>query len=177
MERCEVRLNDGGGVEATNGNITILNSFIVENISSGTLGGLHLSPGAGIVTFWNNTVASNVFGGTATAIICSSTLGDIELHNSVFTGTDPLLSSDCLPNHSFVEDGSGAAGGTGNITNGSAGLIDATWPGGDYHLAAGSQCIDSGDPATDTAVVGFWDIDGDERIQGGRVDIGADEAQ
>jgi hypothetical protein len=176
MERCEVRLNDGGGVFLGSGNGEIYNNVLVQNGSGGSsFGGFNLYPNGGSVSFWNNTVAANYFPGDGKAVICTFSLGDIELHNSIFTGTDPLLSSDCLPNHSFVEDGSGAAGGTGNITTGEAGYADA--PNGDYHLAAGSQCIDSGDPATDTAVVGFWDIDGDERIQGGRVDIGADEAQ
>jgi outer membrane protein assembly factor BamB len=45
---------------------------------------------------------------------------------------------------------------------------------GDLHLVAGSPCIDTGDPC-----FSWWmieeDIDGDPRVMGGRVDMGADE--
>ncbi|MHC4425558.1 MAG: right-handed parallel beta-helix repeat-containing protein [Planctomycetota bacterium] len=47
------------------------------------------------------------------------------------------------------------------------------WIEGDYHLLAGSPCIDEGDPEQDYS--GQTDIDGRERVFGQRVDIGADE--
>jgi uncharacterized repeat protein (TIGR01451 family) len=47
---------------------------------------------------------------------------------------------------------------------------------GYYHLAADSPCIDVGDATyVDPNGTGEWDIDGDERIINGYVDIGADE--
>jgi hypothetical protein len=49
-----------------------------------------------------------------------------------------------------------------------------TRTGGDYHLRRGSPCIDTGDPAF-AAGAGETDIDGDPRISGKRVDVGADE--
>ncbi|GEM_PF-896371 len=45
---------------------------------------------------------------------------------------------------------------------------------GDYHLASDSPCIDGGDPAY-VPGVDEKDLDGDDRVQGCRVDIGADE--
>jgi len=45
---------------------------------------------------------------------------------------------------------------------------------GNYHLSAFSPCIEAGDPATDPAA-GATDIDGDPRMIGDRVDMGADE--
>jgi len=45
---------------------------------------------------------------------------------------------------------------------------------GDYHLRPGSPCINSGDPNR-TSKAGETDIDGEERIMGGRIDMGADE--
>lgn len=45
---------------------------------------------------------------------------------------------------------------------------------GDFHLGAGSPCIDAGDPAADPAA-GETDIDGQPRLPDGRLDIGADE--
>jgi hypothetical protein len=47
----------------------------------------------------------------------------------------------------------------------------------DLHLTSGSPAIEAGDPALGSSVVGEYDIDGDARISGARVDIGADEYQ
>ena len=48
-----------------------------------------------------------------------------------------------------------------------------TWEDNDYHLATSSPCIGSGDPQS--FGVGELDMDGEPRVMGGRVDIGADE--
>ncbi len=48
---------------------------------------------------------------------------------------------------------------------------------GDFRLAPGSPAIDAGNPAFTTADVGATDVAGAARIVGGRVDIGANEAQ
>ena len=45
----------------------------------------------------------------------------------------------------------------------------------DYHLLDDSSCIDAGDPGF-VAGPGETDIDGDPRILGGKIDIGADES-
>jgi cysteine-rich repeat protein len=45
---------------------------------------------------------------------------------------------------------------------------------GDLHLSGGSPAVNAGDPAF-TAAPGETDIDGQPRINGGRVDVGADE--
>lgn len=46
----------------------------------------------------------------------------------------------------------------------------------DFHLAGGSTCINGGDPVFMPADTGDVDLDGSNRIEGGRVDIGADES-
>jgi len=54
-----------------------------------------------------------------------------------------------------------------------AGETEAVWVGGDYHLKAGSPCIDAGNPVTIT-----WmdlEIDGLWRAVGSALDIGAYE--
>jgi hypothetical protein len=51
-------------------------------------------------------------------------------------------------------------------------LVTLTTP--DLHLASGSPAIDAGALITD---IGTTDIDGDPRVQGGGVDIGADERE
>ncbi|MBK8271024.1 MAG: hypothetical protein IPK83_23015 [Planctomycetes bacterium] len=45
----------------------------------------------------------------------------------------------------------------------------------DVHVAAGSPCIESGDPAYAPPAYGLLDLDGQPRIMGCVVDIGADE--
>jgi hypothetical protein len=47
------------------------------------------------------------------------------------------------------------------------------WVEGDYHLLMSSPCINAGDPDFDDP--NQTDIDGQQRLQGGRVDMGADE--
>lgn len=55
-----------------------------------------------------------------------------------------------------------------------AGDQNAVWVGGDYHLKAGSLCIDAGDPAPPSKWV-LLDIDSQQRPIGSRPDIGCDE--
>ncbi len=47
------------------------------------------------------------------------------------------------------------------------------WVGGDYHLRFYSSCINAGDPGGD--YTGQTDIDGDQRVRYGLIDIGANE--
>ncbi|HUW18724.1 MAG TPA: choice-of-anchor D domain-containing protein [Sedimentisphaerales bacterium] len=51
---------------------------------------------------------------------------------------------------------------------------NAVWVEGDYHLLAVSPCIDAGDPCG--LYEGQVDMDGQQRVFAGRVDIGSDEA-
>ncbi len=68
----------------------------------------------------------------------------------------------------FVDPGYWDANGTPGDVN------DDFLAEGDYHLLAGSPCIDAGDPNY-VAGPNEMDIDGEPRVMGGRVDMGADE--
>ena len=71
-------------------------------------------------------------------------------------------------NYSNVQGLTGDLGGVGNID-----LYPLLTP--DGHLRSGSPCIDAGDPLFVIDPTSPLDIDGDLRVVGGRVDIGADE--
>jgi hypothetical protein len=90
-------------------------------------------------------------------------------------------------NYSCIEGWTGNLGGTGNVDSDPL-FIDPgywngyTWVEGDYHLQAGSVCIDAGDPTGDYS--GQVDIDGQKRVMkkrietrvmNNRIDMGADE--
>lgn len=53
---------------------------------------------------------------------------------------------------------------------------NAVWADGDYHLKGKqSPCFDTGDPNDPNSSTNETDIDGDDRVMNGRVDMGADE--
>ncbi|MHC4154165.1 MAG: right-handed parallel beta-helix repeat-containing protein [Planctomycetota bacterium] len=83
-------------------------------------------------------------------------------------GSDPEIYGDCVVSYSDVQAG---WAGTGNID---ADPCFVNPVGDDYHLSAGSPCIDAGDPVYSPAP-GDTDIDGEARVMGIRVDMGADE--
>jgi len=56
-------------------------------------------------------------------------------------------------------------------------FVSTTLTNPDLHVTSESPAIDAGDPALGSSVVGEFDVDGDPRISGIRVDMGADEYQ
>lgn len=80
--------------------------------------------------------------------------------------------------YSDVEGGAAAVvGNLGTFTSTDSIDADPLFRGpSDFHLAAGSPCIDAGNPFTSHPTgIGAADLDGAPRIQGGRIDIGVDE--
>ena len=159
------------------GNATISNNIITGNVGTSYGGGIY-SKGLSLIS--SNTVAGNSApdGG---GICCEaldfrspSLANNIVAFNSsgiykVSGSDDPALRFNCVYNPGGY-DYSGLSSGTGDI------LVDPLFVdrgAGDYHLSAASPCVDAGDDGATEA--GWLDIDGQDRIMGMRVDIGADE--
>jgi parallel beta-helix repeat protein len=175
----------------------VRNSIIVSNSSSGSGGGVSLwgpgllenclitgnqatDKGGGVYFYYNPgggkarncTIVSNRAEnrGGGVYLDCG---GDVE-NGIIYYNTAPndsnyyscyqlSLTSSCTLPLPFMS-------GVGNITNEPAFVNPAA---GDYHLSAGSPCINAG--TNRTWMVGAMDLDGFDRILNGRVDIGAYE--
>lgn len=169
IENCSITGNysddDGGGVFAWSGSKpTIVNSIIAGNEARVTGGGISLFGGSSEITIINSTIVNNVapFGAgmlgfaTVTHSIIWGNVGDVQINGN------PLVS------HSVV---AGGYPGPGNMDVDPL-FVDAL--SGDYHLRADSLLIDAGDPAFEP-LGGVTDIDGEARLNGDAVDLGADE--
>lgn len=142
----------------------------------------------------NNTIAANsaAYGGGIASY--DNTFQYIDVPNPYTTIMNTLVWDNNAPigsqifnseNTSIFVDYSNIQGGEENVYDPNNNLIWDTGnintdphftnpTSGDYHLLSGSPCINTGDPNYPEDANEF-DIDGDTRIIGGRVDIGADE--
>jgi len=160
-----------GGVSANNCVQVSMSSCLVSgNFSEHGVGGLKINSDDTVIT--NCTVVNNT-GGEGRA----GALGGINLivRNSLFAGNSmPLFegSEGAFSYCYFDEDqeGDAAVAGLGGTEGNQIGDSKLT---GSFYLQADSPCIDAGDPMGDHS--GQIDIDGEERVYNGVVDIGADE--
>jgi len=162
----------GGAIYCTSVALTVAGNTIVGNTAGESGGGMMCGAPA---TIANNTIAGNSAAQGGALLLSNYTMtiaNNIVAFNSPgirrFSGTLLLNSNDVFGNTTYGYFG--LAAGQGDIT------VDPLFvdrAGGDYHLALGSPCIDAGyDAAVQT---GWVDMDGQARIQGAHVDIGADE--
>jgi len=153
----------GGGIYANGASVLIRNCLIARNVTDNQGGGVYLNNGSiESSTIVSNSAASGAGGvyrnnGTVTnSIVYFNTAGGSASDLNTTVGVGYTCASD------------------GNTSNGNKTddplLIDLE--GGDYRLAAGSPCIDAGDSS---AVTWSTDLDGNARILGGAVDMGAYE--
>jgi hypothetical protein len=169
IDRCTITGNhsddDGGGLFAWNGStLTIVDSMIVGNTSRITGGAI--TNFGGLVTVENSTIAGN--DGPVGAAIYG---WNMVITNTIIwgnTGDDVQIQGSPEVTYSNVQ---GGFPGVGNMDV-DPGFVDAA--AGDFTLGHGSAMIDQGDPAF-VADAGATDIEGDPRVVGTRVDIGADE--
>jgi cysteine-rich repeat protein len=174
LDRLTIVENDLGGLLLHNdAAFTVTNSIIVKNglYSLNNQGGVYISvDGTYPQLFYNNTVADNVTNGAA-GVYCAN---EVDLYNSIiWNNTDTQIDPNCHLYYSNIS----ATGhsGNGNI-NTDPDFIDPDNL--NYHLnnPTNNACVDAGDPTSDATTVGPYDIDGQTRIQGGQIDMGADEA-
>jgi hypothetical protein len=161
----------GGGLAFCDG--TIINCTITGNTAPGG-GGLYRCD----AEIRNCIVASNKNGGLYK---CDGMIKNCTITGNTYSG---LSVCDGMINNCIIWDGiyncsanitysdvAGGWSGVGNIDEDPL-FVDAA--GGDYHLRWDSPCVDAGDPDF-IPEPGEVDIDGEPRVIGGRVDMGADE--
>ncbi|MBU0641220.1 MAG: right-handed parallel beta-helix repeat-containing protein [Planctomycetes bacterium] len=167
----------GGGVRCEDSNPTLRNCTISGNAATS-----QYSDGGGVYCFNSNptlsncTISGNSAGNRGGGVYCF--LGSPKLSNCIFWGDTPeeINVGAGSPVVTYC-DVQGGGPGEGNI-NADPLFVDPD--NDDYHLAAGSPCIDTGDPAF-VPQPGETDIDGEMRVWDGdnddeaRVDMGADE--
>jgi len=187
----------GGGIFDSGSNGPLYSNVVVSgNRSAGNGGGITLSSGSS-ARFVNVTVSGNRAEGNGGGVYITSTGGNPGITNAILWGNradaeaDELYvtSAEVTVSHSLIRGGIDGAGvnllgttfndGGGNF-DGHPVFVQATAPslapttGGDYRLESLSAAIDAG---TNTAVSTLMDLDGNQRIVGGGVDVGAYEFQ
>jgi len=193
ITNCTIKENSalvGGGAIYCNGaSPNIANSLIIEN--SAQKGAAVYTDNAGKPVIENCTISQNTAASSAGGIYCyqSSNLtarntivwantapsaAEIQVANSGLATTVQLYYCDVRnPGQNIIcAPGCSVIWGPGNIDNDPN--FVAPGPPYDYHLLKNSPCVDAGDPGFIPAP-GETDIDGDPRIAGTKVDIGADE--
>lgn len=194
ITNCTIKANSafiGGGAIYCNGaSPNIANSLIIEN--SAQKGAAVYSDNAGKPVIENCTITQNTAASSAGGIYCyqSSNLtanntiiwantapsaAEIQVANSGLATIVQLSYCDVRnPGQNIIcAPGCSVIWGTGNIDI-DPNFVDPGPPQNDYHLLKNSPCVDAGDPGF-IPDSGETDIDGNPRIAGTKVDIGADE--
>jgi hypothetical protein len=154
----------GGGLAWCNG--LIQNNTISQNAANQGGGLYHCD-----AILRNNTICDNsaTTGGGGGLYESRGAIVNCIIWGNSASGEGDQLHESSTPTYSCIQDWT--EGGTGNISADPR-FVDAS--NGDYHLQAGSPCIDAGYPYY---LVGEYiaDIDGEHRWVGSSVDIGSDE--
>jgi len=166
--------NKQGGLLLDGCSFVIENNVIARNGSTtSSVGGIRLDglPPVGPtyrLTF--NTLFDNkALAGEAAGVRCDEV--GYTVSDSIVWMHAVALSGACAVRFSDVGPAAAAPAGEGNLA------VDPLFVNAgadDYHLMPASPVIDQADPA---APVAGTDLDGQPRVQGGRADMGADEAQ
>lgn len=173
-ENCVISGNtssgNGGGLCLSSPGMTVNNCLIISNSCNQSGGGVYT---VGTSTFFNNcTIVGNYCGSTGGGVYGGTLTNCIVYYNaqagSSSSGTN-IVNSTAAYNCCTVPT-NGLAGTNNLITPPGFVNVDA----GDMHLASWSPCIDAGNGAAENSDV---DLDGNPRVVGIAVDIGAYEYQ
>lgn len=174
--------SSGGGIYCNSSNALIANNTLVANSVSFNGGAIYCASSSAMIV--NNTIVGNVapddpFNSAApggSGIYCSSSAATLANNIVAFnasgilnTGGTPTLRANNVYGNLFYNY-SGVTAGSGSISQDPKLLAGAF---GEVHLGVGSPCVDKGNDAYVQA--GWVDMDGEPRVQGAHVDIGADE--
>jgi hypothetical protein len=192
ISNCKITANSaafgGGGIYCNGASPEIRNCIITGNSSFD--GGAIYSHNVGNPVIANCTISANTASNSAGAIYGYES-SNLTINNCILWGNTAEYASEVLvgnsgagtsiqisycdienPDENVVHEPGGTVNwGEGNIDADPL-FVDAA--AGDYHLLEESPCIDAGDPAF-VAGAGETDIDGEARISGAEIDMGADE--
>lgn len=161
------------GISCHGGSPFMINNVIVANSGLFGTGGISCDSSSSIIT--NNTLAHNY---QDAAIKCRDLAAPVVCNNvvcfnlaGIYRGrADPILRSNCVYGNSFCDYSSDLPAGADDIA---ADPMFVDRAGANYHLSLTSPCINAG--WNDAPGLPETDMDGDDRILYGTVDIGADE--
>jgi hypothetical protein len=175
--------NTGGGIYNHHSSPTVVNCALTGNWAGTGGGGINngsdSSPVIVNCTFSDNSAGS--YGGAIANHLSNPTVtNSILWGNAAPTGSQIALQSGSSVTISYSDlEGSAAAvydDGTGLVISGAGNIAaDPELDSDNYHLQAGSPCIDAGDPGRDYS--GQNDIDGEQRVMGLYADMGCDETE
>ena len=173
----------GGGINSVLSTLTVTNCVILENSATNYGGGIQHT--SGTLTATNCTITGNFSDSYGGGIYNTGTM---TINNTIVAGNTaktarPNISGTLSGGNNLIGDGTGQTalvnGVNGNLVGTTTnpiipGFVNAAQ--GEYRLAVGSPAIDAG--SNDLIPSGITtDFDGNARIYGGTVDIGAYEYQ
>lgn len=138
--------------------------------------------GEGLGELWiqfaeNNQVRNNVFYSTSQNVLVYSENGNVDNtldYNLFFTDGGAANAEFVWQNTSYTGFAAYQAGSGQDTHSVFADPLFADAPNADFHVAATSPAVNQGDPAF-VPGAGEVDVDGTQRVDGPRVDLGADE--
>jgi parallel beta-helix repeat protein len=186
IAKCAITGNSawrGGGIYFWGGNPAITNCTISSNSAEYLGGGIRCYDNTSL-TLANCTFADNS-SPNGSALACDSyeqsNPSDLQLTNSIlWNGGNEIWNNDNSTITITYSDIQDDWEGEGNIDADPLFVepvywdVNGLWVDGDYHLLPDSPCIDAGDPNY-TAEPNETDLDGNPRVRGDAIDMGAYE--